>query len=876
MTRPRRIGWQRWLLAALVIGFLWVLAKRFADIQQLVGTLIQGDWLWVTAAIFLETIYYLVFAALFQSAFQVADVKTRYRDLIPISFAFLFANTTTASGGTAGLALFVDDVRRRGGSAARATAGTLLAHTANYGMFAALLALGLFFLYLQHDLTGLEVASALILFLLVLVLVGVMALGLRWPSGLHKILNVIQRLIVRVGFWLKRPSSLPPNWGDTHAADFIAASQAIAAHPKRLGRLLLIALLTHLVHILVLWSLFAAFRQPVTPGVLLAGYTLSLLFMIVSPTPNGIGVVETIVPIMYSSLGLPSEKGIAITFAFRGVTFWIPMMLGFILLRQLKMFSGSGRSLAESGQVRLIAVLTALMGLLNVLTAVQPDLLLPITPLTRLSPITVQQGSRITAAISGFILLVLANGLWRHKRIAWGLTLFVLVFSIFSHLLQSDLASTGLGLLLAFFLFSQRTHFVARSDPPSAWQGLQVLVAALAFTLAYGTMGYYLLDRYYGQPFNLVFAWQQVLLFFTTLAEPALQPASAYDYFTDSIFIVGLGTLAYALFMLLRPVLLPPPATERERQRARRLVTEYGRTHLAALIPLPDRAYFFSSGGSVVAYMHHRRLAIALSEPVGPEPDQNTAVSEFAAFCRRYDWEAAFYLVPPAAQDRYRGAGFELLCIGEEAILPLSDCPPPPAINGYQMSVIHPPFSNALIEQLRLVSDGWLAAYKEQERPFTGSRFSRDYLQQTTLALLTDAGGAPVAMATAYATPDKRSLAIGLLRFRQHVPDAALQQLLLGLGQWGHEAGFQQLFLGLVPSPETAVKLPAIAYWSRFWQHFYLRRRQNMHSQQPVQLLASLNLTMEPRYLAYSRAAALPAISASLFPAPAAPATSID
>ncbi|MEZ4646111.1 MAG: hypothetical protein R3E31_25890 [Chloroflexota bacterium] len=51
----------------------------------------------------------------------------------------MFANTTTASGGTAGLALFVDDIRRRGGSAARATAGTLLAHTANYGMFAVLL-----------------------------------------------------------------------------------------------------------------------------------------------------------------------------------------------------------------------------------------------------------------------------------------------------------------------------------------------------------------------------------------------------------------------------------------------------------------------------------------------------------------------------------------------------------------------------------------------------------------------------------------------------------------------------------------------------------------------------------------------------------------
>lgn len=866
MIRPKRIGWRRWLLAALLIGFLWVLAQRFADIQQLIGTLVRGNWLWISAAVVLEIGYYLAFAALFQSAFRITEVAVRYRDLIPISFAFLFANTTTASGGTAGLALFVDDARRRGESAARATAGTLLAHTANYGMFAALLSLGLFFLYLQNDLTGLEVVSALILFLLVLVLVGVLVLGLRWHNVLRRLLATMQQVVGRAAGWVKRPSPLPDNWANKNANDFIAASQAIAAHPAKLGQLLLLALLTHVVNLLLMLTLFAAFRQPVSLGVLLAGYTLSQLFMIVSPTPNGIGVVETVVPLMYSSLGIPSENGIAITFAFRGITFWVPMVIGFILLRQLKMFGGSGRSLAESGQVRLIAVLTALMGLVNVLTAVQPTLLAPLTPLTQLSPVAVQQGSQITAAISGFILLILANGLWRHKRMAWGLTLLMLTLSILSHLVQNDLTAAILGLILVFVLIVQRSHFVARSDPPSAWQGVQVLLAALIFMLAYGTIGYYLLDQYYGRSFDLLGVWQRVVLLFTTITEPTLQPATAYDYFADSIYIVGLATVAYALFMLLRPVLLPPPATRRERHRARRIAAQFGHTPLAALVHLPDRAYFFSTGGSVVAYIHRRRLAIALGEPVGPEDDRETAVFEFADFCREHDWEAAFYLIPQTAVGDYLAANFELMVIGEEALLPLSDFPPPPPLPGYQVQIQRPPFADALIEQMRLVSDEWLALHGAAERPFTADRFSRAYLQGNVVALLTDSSGAIVAIATAYPTPHKQDLAIGLLRFRQSVPETALRLLLQTLAHWGASNGFHCFYFGLTPLLPDDVALPTTAYWTRFWQRLYLRRRQEPVSHSPLHLLIDQQPEMAPRYLAYSRASALPAISATLFP----------
>lgn len=862
MKPQTSIPWQRWLFAGLVLAFLWVLVQRFAEIQQLMGTLATGYWPWVLTAIGLELAYYVAFAALFKNAFELTEISTRLRDLIPISFAFLFANTTMASGGTAGLVLFVDGARRRGGSTARATAGTLLAHTANYGMLAALLSLGIFFLFLQNDLTSLELVSALILFLLVFFMCGVLVIGLRWPGGLLRLLQTVQSAGNRVGGWLKRPSFFPPNWAEKNAKDFLAASQAIADHPQRVIRLILMALLTHGIHLLVLLALFFAFRQPVTPGVLLAGYTMSLLFMIVSPTPNGIGVVETIVPIMYRSLGIPADTGVVITLAFRGITFWIPMIIGFVLLRQLRMFGGEGTSLAESGQVRLLPVLTGLMGTLNVLSAIRPEFLVPLLPLTQLSPVAVQQGSRVTAVVSGFMLLILARGLWRHKRAAWWLTLVVLIPAMTNHLLQEDYVTVALGVLLILFMITQRSHFRARSDPPSVWQGVLVLFAATAFTLVYGIVGFYLLNRYYGQSFSLQTAWQQTLLLFTTLSEPTLSPQTAFEFFADSIYLVGLGTVAYAFFMLLRPVLTAAPASHRERMRALDIVAKHGRSALSALVPLPARSYYFTPGGSVIAYEYYRRVAVALGGPVGPEADRLAAVIGFREFCRLHDWRTVFYRTPPETLALYQTAGFDAMEIGQDAIVNLHDFSLPDEMApGYDVRIYEPPHAGLLLEQLRLVSDEWLAMAGEIEYPFSSGWFGRAFLQKAILGVVMDVEGTAVAIIAAVAHPAKDAIQVTWLRYRRHSPDAALQVLLGTLAQWAKQHAFSRLNFGLCPL------LTESPHPHRSWL-FQLMRvllRQRHRQTNPLSnLVANLHPTWLPRYLILPGPASLPTVNVTL------------
>jgi uncharacterized membrane protein YbhN (UPF0104 family) len=63
-----------------------------------------------------------------------------------------------------------------------------------------------------------------------------------------------------------------------------------------------------------------------------------MLFWMVSITPQGIGMVEGAMVLVCTSLGVPAAEATAITLAFRGLSLWLPLLVGFFLLRRLRTF----------------------------------------------------------------------------------------------------------------------------------------------------------------------------------------------------------------------------------------------------------------------------------------------------------------------------------------------------------------------------------------------------------------------------------------------------------------------------------------------------------------------------------------------------------
>lgn len=542
--------------------------------------------------------------------------------------------------------------------------------------------------------------------------------------------------------------------------------------------------------------------------------------------------------------------------------------------KRLQAFFAVDRARLNAWGVRLVALLTVVMGTVNLISAVTPALSERLAVIEKSIPLEVRHGSRMAAALAGFALFLLAVSLWRRKRVAWLLTACILAVSIITHLVKGldfEEASLAGGLLVLLLLL--RRNFHAHSDMPSVKQGLLVLVGASAFTLLYGSVGFYLLDQHFKVNFGLWAALRQTVVMFSSFYNPGLEPVTGFGkYFADSIYLVGGATLGYALLMLVRPVLVRQPAGAGEHARAAAIVAAHGRTALARPALFNDKSYFFSPGGSVVAYAAHGRGALALGDPIGAPEDAAEVIAAFRAHCARNDWLPAFAAVLPDYLDAYHQAGLDSLCIGYEAIVPLDSFSLEGSENkgmripfnkltrlGYQTQVHLPPLDDHLLVELREISDAWLTLHRGGEMHFSVGWFDDDYLRNGPLIAVYAPDGRMTAFVNLVPEYQKNETSMDLMRHHENVEHGTMEFLFVSMLNWAKAQGYSTFSLGLSAvvgvgekpeDPRVEQALHTIAeYVGRFYNFKGLHTfKEKFHPR------------WEPRYLIYPGAASLPVV----------------
>ncbi len=863
---------KRWFLIALTVLFLWVVVSRFTELEQLRSTLAKGQWTWVLAAVFSQMVYYVVFTASYQAAFYTVGIRTRTRDLIPVTLGSLFINVVVPAGGAGGAALFADDLSRRGQSATKAAAGVLLQLIADFGAFTLLLIPGMVYLFIEHDLQVYEIVAAVILLLMTIGLSTILLLGAWRPDWLQRLFAWSQRTANWLFGRLRQSLSLADDWAQKNAEEFTQAAEAVTGHPLYLLRTVGATLLAHVIDIATLYLLFQAFHQPVGLGTLVAGYAVGILFWIVSITPQGIGVVEGMMALAFTSLGIPGAVATIVALTFRGLTFWLPMLLGFFAIQRMHTVSDPSHTLTETWGVRFAAILVAMMGMVNVFSAVTPSLADRLAILRKYSPLEVRYGGHLTAALAGFALLMLAGHLWRRKRVAWLLTLAVLGVSIVSHLVKGlDYEEALLAGGLMVMLWLMRAHFHARSDPPSIQQGLRVLVGALLFTLIYGVSGFFLLDRHYSINFGFWAALRQTVVMFTQFYDPGLEPITHFGYFfANSIYAVSAITLGYAILMLLRPVFNRGPATAAERQRAQQIVEKYGHSSMARFLLFDDKRYFFTVGGSVIGYTVVGRTAVVLGDPIGPAEDQLASIQAFHDLCQDNDWSPVFYQTLPDTLPLYKQVHFKAICIGHEGIVDLETFTLEGkenkqlrvAVNkltreGYTFVLHQPPLAPGLLAELRAISDEWLTTMHGEEKRFSLGWFDDDYIRNSPVGAVHSPEGWISAFANIVPEYQANEVNIDLMRRRKNAENGTMEFLFISLFEWARAQGSQGFNLGLSslsgvgeqPKDPAAERLMHFVY--EHINQFY--NFKGLHS-----FKEKFHPRWSPRYLIYPSAANLP------------------
>jgi uncharacterized protein (TIRG00374 family) len=189
---------------------------------------------------------------------------------------------------------------------------------------------GLVHLLILHQLSQLQAISFAIIFILLFALAGIFIWGFRHQ---HRIIELVHRFSAwYAGFRHKEYHPAKTDGWLVRLFDAWALLVKGGWREPVIG-----AVINVLFDMLTLYFLFIAAGHPVSPGILLTGYGLPLIFgRMAFIFPGGVGVIEGTMVALYDSLGVPDPITVVVVLSYRILSFWMPLILGFPMILVLQ------------------------------------------------------------------------------------------------------------------------------------------------------------------------------------------------------------------------------------------------------------------------------------------------------------------------------------------------------------------------------------------------------------------------------------------------------------------------------------------------------------------------------------------------------------
>lgn len=336
-----RRGMNKFVFILLLFLGAALVILSFGELETILGTLRGGQHGYLFLALLLQLAWFLVIGRMYRSIYHLLGMDDTTLNLGIVAAATSFVNTVMPTGGMGGIALFAAEARKRGHPTGKATVAAALCMLFDQAAFLCILALGLIVLLRRGNLSLGEVGASALLLVLAVMLAFLLYLGYRSAARLGQVLALLSRQVNRATRLILRRDFLSEARAQAFAAEIGEGLSGLSGHPLALLRPVLWGLLNKSLLMGILLTAFLAFDVPFSAGTIVGGFSIGYLFLIVSPTPSGIGVVEGLMPLALSSLRVPWSQAVIVTLAYRAVTFWATLGIGALAFRRLHL-NGNG------------------------------------------------------------------------------------------------------------------------------------------------------------------------------------------------------------------------------------------------------------------------------------------------------------------------------------------------------------------------------------------------------------------------------------------------------------------------------------------------------------------------------------------------------
>jgi len=326
--------------------FSYIVYSIFTDEKKVINNVpeyfLSAELKFILIAFLIQVLKYLVLAFNFYINFQKAGVSFTYKEVLRATFVYIYVSVSTPFIGAGGLLAFVDYAGHKEFSRIKTAAGAFLALLAVYLGFFLIILFSLIFFRESIDDFPVNYFYAMLGF--GGILITLVFLSIFTKDFLVKFFHLIQKFLNFFSRYIHKKLVLDEKWAHRNVHLAHECFVDIKHDPKFYLKPIIIGLIFHILNILSLTTVAWAFKEVIPVSKVVSSYVVLNTLETVSPTPNGIGIIEGLVPKFMNEIGIGDESSLIIVVIFRIIYFYIPLLIGFYFSHKLFLRKRKSRS----------------------------------------------------------------------------------------------------------------------------------------------------------------------------------------------------------------------------------------------------------------------------------------------------------------------------------------------------------------------------------------------------------------------------------------------------------------------------------------------------------------------------------------------------
>ncbi len=304
----RRVLSLIWIM--LVVGLVvYFIVRRHHELGDIGHVLASADRRWIIFAGLLELVILVLIGKTYQTILRSLGHQVSLQSITSCYLRGLAVGTVIPFGGPAALVVFIRSLSQAGVPANDAVFATTLSSLSGFASFLLVLAPLMVTLALTGHLSSVIVGATLALAILFLLSVGAVVIPLRWKS---------------LPGWIPR---YMPGW----ATRFLVQARDHHISINELRRPFVYSLCVDLCGAAMLYAALLSVGERTGILAAIAGYQVEMLFNVITPLFQGIGIADLSITVALNELGVHLSRAAAATLVYRLWDLWVPLLAGAVV-----------------------------------------------------------------------------------------------------------------------------------------------------------------------------------------------------------------------------------------------------------------------------------------------------------------------------------------------------------------------------------------------------------------------------------------------------------------------------------------------------------------------------------------------------------------